>query len=140
GDRLSSLGVAGIVVTIAGAMLTSTDLRALASGLPRAPGLPWAAASAVLFGFAAYVFGWSAQRAGWLPTLWVSRTSTTAVLVAAALIVRTRTAGERGRPAGERGRLAGERGRLAGVRILRLAIVVGAVDLLGAVMYARGAE
>ena len=127
GERLSIVVALGIVVTIGGAMLSSTDLRLWGSGVSRAPGLPWAVASAVLFGFAAYVFGWAAHTAGWLPTLWISRISTTAVFFLAALLLRAKPFG-------------GARDWTGGFHLLGLAALVGLVDLVGAVMYARGAD
>ncbi len=128
GESLSLLIGAGIVVTIVGTALASTDLRALARGTHSMPeGLPWAAASVILFGVGTYVFGWAAQRAGWLPTLWLTRISTTMVflLVGAAAWGLGRTEG---------GRARHER------RALAFAALIGFVDLFGAVMYAYGAD
>ncbi len=128
GESLTPIVGAGIVVTILGAVLTSTDLRALRAGTRRSPtGLRWAAASAVLFGLSTYVLGWASQRAGWLPALWLSRTSTTALLLilAGAATARRPRTGER---------------TLSARRALTAAATVGLIDLAGAVLYARGAE
>ena len=63
--RVDALAAMGAAVTIAGAVLTSTDLRELRSETRTSvPGLPWAVVSTLLFGVATYVMGWSAQEAG----------------------------------------------------------------------------
>jgi len=126
GESLSAVVATGIGVTIGGAALASTDLRALRAGIrTRLECLPWAAAATALFGVGAYVFAWSAKRAGWLPTLWFSRVSITAfVLLSAAFSTRLRAGGV----------------RALQVPTLSIACLVGLVDLLGAVMYARGAS
>jgi len=124
-EHVSAGSVAGIVVTIAGVVLTSTDLRALRSAERENPkGLPWALASALLFGLSAYVFGWGAHRAGWLPALWLSRTSTTVVFLVVLAVFGS-----------QRRRL-----REAGAAGMWLATAVGAADLVGMIAYARGAE
>jgi uncharacterized membrane protein len=115
-----------MIVTLVGTALTSTDLRALTRGTHRMPpGLPWAATSVVLFGVGAYVFGWAAQRAGWLPTLWLSRVSTTTVFLVAGGISALR------------GR---DRAGAVSTRALSFAALIGVIDLAGGVMYGRGAE
>ena len=127
GESLSGIQVAGAVVTIGGAVLTSTDLRRLPAGTARMPpGLPWAVASAVLFGVATYTLGWGSQLAGWLPTLWLARCSTAAVLVLVALGAMA---------------FAGKRPPASlGIRAAGLAIVLGVVDLGGTLSYTVGAE
>lgn len=127
GETLSGLQVAGVAVTIVGAVLTSTDLRALRAGTHRMPpGLPWAAVSAVLFGIATYTVGWASQRAGWLPSLWVARTTAAAILALAAIAIGVR------------------RGHIFRAPIARsaaiIAVALGVVDLTGTMSYARGAE
>ena len=67
GETLGGVEVAGVVVTIAGAALTSTDPKALRAGTRSKPaGLSWAIASTLLFGVATYVMGWAAKEAGFL--------------------------------------------------------------------------
>lgn len=127
GESLTPLIATGMIVTVAGTALTSTDLRSLMSGTHRMPpGLPWAVASVVLFGIGAYVIGWAAQRAGWLPTLWLSRIATTVVFFVVAGV------------ASLRGKRIGE-GALS-TRALAFAVLIGLIDLVGGVMYGRGAE
>lgn len=134
GESLGALAVAGVVVTISGAVLTSTDVRADVRALRtrrRFPGLPWAIASTLLFGVAAYITGWASKEAGFLPALWFGRLSMTTVFLVAALVLRLRSrAGRSGPPE------APEAVRPA----IGLAILVGVVELLGTIAYARGAE
>jgi drug/metabolite transporter (DMT)-like permease len=127
GESLDAIGWVGVTVTILGAVLTSTDLRALRAGTRSGPaGLPWAIVSTIAFGLATYIIGWAAQRAGALPSLWLSKVAMGVVLLvaAAAIAVRSRS-GERRSPS-----------RSA----LRLAVVVGLVELLGTISYTYGAE
>jgi drug/metabolite transporter (DMT)-like permease len=129
GESLGAIGVAGVAITIGGAVLTSTDLRALEAGMRRMhAGLPWAIASTLLFGVATYVMGWASKEAGFLPSLWFGRLSMMTVFLIAALIVWLRS---RSGPAHE-----GEPAR----RAVGLAVLVGVVELLGTIAYARGAE
>jgi drug/metabolite transporter (DMT)-like permease len=127
GETLTGLQVVGVAVTIGGAVLTSTDLRALRAGthsLP--PGLPWAAASTLMFGVATFVFGWAAQRAGWLPVMWLSRSTGAVCFLLVAGVIRARG------------------GRSLGAALpasaLGLTVLLGFVDLTGTMSYARGAE
>jgi drug/metabolite transporter (DMT)-like permease len=127
GESLTLLILAGMVITVVGTALTSTDLRSLTSGTHRMPpGLPWAVASVVLFGGGAYVIGWAAQRTGWLPTLWLSRISTTVVFLVVVGVASLRSRGSGG-------------GALS-TRALAFATLIGLIDLVGGVMYGRGAE
>lgn len=129
GESLSPWQTAGVAVTISGAVLTSTDLRALREGTaPRPAGLPWAVVSMLLFGVGAYVIAWASQQAGALPSLWFGRVSSAAVFVVVAVALRLRRSP----------RSAGEPGR--GPSALRLAAAVGLVDVLGTLSYVRGAE
>jgi drug/metabolite transporter (DMT)-like permease len=131
GESLGGLEVVGVVVTIAGAVLTSTDVRALWEGTrQRVDGLPWAVASTLLFGVATYIMGWASKEAGFLPSLWFGRLSMTTVFLAAALVLWLRSRG------GRRARHAADPVRPA----IGLAVMVGVVELLGTVAYARGAE
>jgi drug/metabolite transporter (DMT)-like permease len=129
GETLDGWEVVGVVVTIAGAALTSTDPKALRAGTRTKPaGLPWAIVSTLLFGVATYVMGWAAREAGFLPSLWFGRlTMMTVFLVAAfALWVRSRSAGAVRDPVAP--------------SMFRLAVMVGVVELVGTIAYARGAE
>jgi drug/metabolite transporter (DMT)-like permease len=127
GEALSAVHTIGVAITIAGAVLTSTDVRALRAGTHRMPpGLPWAAVSAVLFGVATYTLGWASGRAGWLPSLWVARTTAAGLFAIVAVIVGVR------------------RGRAFERTIARPTLLVilglGLVDVAGTMSYARGAE
>ena len=129
GESLDALAAMGAAVTIAGAVLTSTDLRELRSETRTSvPGLPWAAVSTLLFGVATYVMGWSAQEAGFLPSLWFGRTAIAIVVVVAALVVWARS------------RKRGARGADMTTRAIWFAAAVGVAELAGTIVYARGAE
>lgn len=128
GESLTAVILAGMIVTIVGTALASTDLRSIASGAHRMPpGLPWAIVSVVLFGGGAYVLGWAAQRAGWLPTLWISRVSITAIFFVVGAVAWSRGRGRerRGRPS---------------THALAFAALLGLIDLVGGMCYGRGAE
>ena len=129
GETLGAWEVAGVFVTIAGVVLTSTDPKALRAGTRTKPaGLPWAIASTLLFGVATYVMGWAAKEAGFLPSLWFGRLTMTGVVLVAALVlwVRSRSTGEARDPVAP--------------SMLRLAVLVGVMELVGTIAYARGAE
>lgn len=129
GETLGGWEVAGVVVTIVGVVLTSTDPKALRAGTRTKPaGLPWAIASTLLFGVATYVMGWAAKEAGFLPSLWFGRLTMTGVVLIAALVlwVRSRSIGEARDPVTP--------------SMLRLAVLVGVMELVGTIAYARGAE
>jgi drug/metabolite transporter (DMT)-like permease len=129
GETLGGVEVAGVVVTIAGAALTSTDPTALRAGTRTKPaGLSWAIASTLLFGVATYVMGWSAKEAGFLPSLWFGRLTMTSVFLVAALVLWLRS------------RAAGRTRDHVPWSMLRLAVMVGVVELVGTISYARGAE
>ena len=129
GETLDAVAWTGVAVTIAGAILTSTDLRELRTETrTKVPGLPWAIASTLLFGVATYVMAWSAKEAGFLPSLWFGRTSMAIVVVLAALVVWL----------GSRGRGADPSPMSAGA--VWFAAAVGVVELVGTIAYARGAE
>lgn len=130
GESLDALAAMGAAVTIAGAVLTSTDLRELRSETRTSvPGLPWAVVSTVLFGVATYVMGWSAQEAGFLPSLWFGRTAIAIVVLVAGVVVWARS-----RKRGARG------GADMTTRAIWFAAAVGVAELAGTIVYARGAE
>jgi drug/metabolite transporter (DMT)-like permease len=128
-ESLGAVEWAGAAITIAGGVLTSTDLRAIRGGsFTRFAGLPWAIASTVLFGVATYVLGWSAKEAGFLASMWFARGTVSIVVVAAAVVVWVRS--------NRRGTVPVRHSPSA----LRLAAFGGVVELLGTMVYARGAE
>ena len=126
-ETLGSVGIAGAAVTIGGAVVTSADVRSLRRGtrVPAAA-LPWALASTVLFGTAAYAVAWSAKRVGWLTSLWLVRTSTALLFVITAVVAIAVV-----RPA--------LRGRLS-TRAVALCALLGVADLAGTISYSRGSE
>jgi len=130
GETLGAWEAVGAVVTIAGAVLTSTDLRTLRADTRTKPaGLPWAIASTLMFGVATYTMGWAAKTAGVLPSLWFGRLTMTAVFLGAAAVMAMRRPGADG----------GGRSPVAGSALV-LAIGVGLMELVGTISYARGAE
>jgi drug/metabolite transporter (DMT)-like permease len=130
GETLGAWESVGAVVTIVGAVLTSTDLRALRAGTRTKPaGLPWAIASTLMFGVATYIMGWSVQTAGVLPALWFGKLTMAAVFLGAAAFERLRRRGTRAEGGGPVARSA-----------LVLAVGVGLVELMGTISYAWGAE
>ena len=126
-ESLGSIEMTGAAVTIVGAVVTSADVRTLRTGtrVPAAA-LPWALASTVLFGTAAYAVAWSAKRVGWLTSLWLVRTSTALLFVIAAVVAIAIM-----RPA--------LRGTLS-TRAVALCALLGVADLAGTISYSRGSE
>jgi drug/metabolite transporter (DMT)-like permease len=128
GESLGGWEIAGVAVTISGAILASTDIRAIRAGTRTpAAGLPLAVVSMLLFGIATYVTGWAAQEAGWLQSLLFGRLTMAAVFLVAVIVVRVRA-----RPGSAVERPAWS--------AMRLAVLVGLLELLGTIAYARGAE
>ena len=126
-ESLGSIEITGAAVTIVGAVVTSADVRSLRTGTRvRSAALPWALASTVLFGTAAYALAWSAKRVGWLTSLWLVRTSTALVFVVAAVVAFAVM-----RPA--------LRGTLS-TRAVALCALLGLADLAGTISYSRGSE
>lgn len=123
GERPGPAAIVGGVLTVIGVMLTSTDLARLRAGThTRAPGLPWAIVSSVLFGVGGFLLGYFAQEVGWVPGLWASRCAQLAMF-AALSVVRRR-----------------EFDRLGWNLALVWALASGAADLLGVVTYSIGAS
>jgi drug/metabolite transporter (DMT)-like permease len=121
-ERPGLLALLGAIVTIAGVMLTSTDLPKLRAGTHgRPPGLWWAVAAAICFGVAAFTLGRAAQLVGWVPSLWASRAAQ-AICFAPLVLVRRR-----------------EFVGLAAAGI-GFALLTGMADLLGVVTYSIGSE
>ena len=122
GERPGLLALIGAIVTIAGVMLTSTDLPKLRAGTHgRPPGLWWAIAAAICFGIAAFTLGRAAQLVGWQSGLWASRVAQ-AICFAPLVLVRRR--------------------ELAGLAVagIGFALLTGLADLLGVVTYSIGSE
>jgi uncharacterized membrane protein len=123
GERPGVAALVGGIITVLGVMLTSTDLAKLRAGThTRAPGLPWAIVSAVLFGVGGFFLGYFAQEVGWVPGLWASRCAQLAGFTALS-IVRRREFDRVGWNAG-----------------VLFALASGAADLLGVVSYSIGAS
>jgi uncharacterized membrane protein len=72
--------------------------------------------------------GWSAQEAGFLPSLWFGRTGIAIVVVAAALVLWARS------------RTRGVKTADLTTRAIWFAAAVGVAELGGTIVYARGAE
>jgi drug/metabolite transporter (DMT)-like permease len=129
-ESLAPLTVLGVTLTIGGAVLSSADLRATRTGARRINrALPWALASATLFGIVTYTFGWATRRAGWLPTLWFSRTCGALLFVLIAVVLGLR-----------RSKLGGRivSGGAAGA--IGFALALGFVDIFGTASFGYGAE
>lgn len=123
GERPGLVALVGGSIVVIGVMLTSTDLRALRAGTrTRAPGLPWALTSAVLFGVGGFFLGYFAQEVGWAPGLWASRCAQLAMFAAISLARRHEFSSV---------------GWNAG---LAMALGSGVADLLGVVSYSFGAS
>jgi drug/metabolite transporter (DMT)-like permease len=125
GERPGLLTIVGGVVTVAGVMLTSTDLaklRAGTHGMP--PGLPWAFCSAVGFGVGGLTLARLSRDLGWELGLWSSRVAQLLAFLTVGFLWRHR--------------------QLVGRFVLGPAIVaaitVGGTDLLGVFAYSVGAE
>jgi uncharacterized membrane protein len=123
GERPGVAALLGGIITVLGVMLTSTDLAKVRAGThTRAPGMPWAIVSAVLFGVGGFFLGYLAQEVGWVPGLWASRCAQLAGFTALS-IVRRREFDRVGWNAG-----------------VLFALGSGAADLLGVVSYSIGAS
>lgn len=126
-ETLTPLQITGTVVTIVGAILTSADLREVRARTARIPeGLTWGIAAALLFGVATFTIGWASQEVSALPVLWVARTTAFAVFLLAVLAVKLL-----------RGRAFAA---AVPVSAFALPLALGAVDVLGTLSYAYGAE
>lgn len=123
GERPGSPALAGGGITVLGVMLASTNLRAVEESVhkERPAGLPWALASAVLFGVGGFLLGYLSRRVGWVAGLWASRVAQLAAFSVFSLFRRPDGAG------------IGWNRSTAG------ALGVGLADLVGVVGYASGA-
>lgn len=125
-ESLAGWVLAGAIVTLVGVALTSTDPRELATANPgsgdRPSGVPWGLAAMVTFGVSTFVLAQYAKDLGWLMPVLVTRCTTTAAVLLWMVAFRP-----------EPGRHV-SRGPALG------AILIGAVDVFGILMYARGVQ
>jgi drug/metabolite transporter (DMT)-like permease len=120
-ESLSGAVLAGIVVTLVGVVLTSTDFRgAAAEGMTRA-WVPVALLSMALFGLATYVLGLEAKQLGWLTAALLGRVFSVLSLLSLALVRRPRLSA----------------GGLSGIGS---AALVGVADIAGVALYSIGSE
>ena len=126
GESLGPILLSGVVLTIVGVVLASTDLRRFEVEAKRhRRGLPYAFAAMVGFGVAAFVSGSLAKDYGWLPPIALSRVGSLILITAVTLAMRGR----------ER-----EGVRRISPRNLGIAAAAGVTDIIGVVAYSRGSE
>jgi drug/metabolite transporter (DMT)-like permease len=126
GESLGPILLSGIVLTIVGVVLASTDLRRFEVEAKRhRRGLPYAFAAMVGFGVAAFVSGSLAKDYGWLPPIALSRVGSLILITAVTLAMRGR----------ER-----EGMRQMSPRNVGIAAAAGVTDIIGVVAYSRGSE
>ncbi len=123
GESLAGLVLVGAIVTIAGVVLTATDLRVLFAGRrdKERSGVWLALISMVMFGVATYILGRSSQEVGWMPATAISRATSTMVLLTTAAARRRSFTGAPG-------------------KVLGLAALVGLADVVGVCFYTKGVE
>ena len=123
GERPSGIALTGAGVAVVGVALVSTDLKKQRQGIEnKLPGLPWAVVAAISFGVAGFLLGWISDRAGWIPGLWGSRVAQIVFYLPLLVVFRR---------------------ELSRVRIgfgLWIALLAGAGDILGVVMFSVGSE
>jgi len=124
GERPSLLALTGGVITVAGVMLTSTDIRKLRAGthgMP--PGLPWAVVSAIGFGVGGFFLAYLSRHLGWVIGMWASRC---AQLTGFAIVGLSQRRSLVARPPVRAG--------------IAAAIGAGAADLVGVVAFSVGTQ
>lgn len=121
GESLAGWVLTGVLVTLVGVVLSSTDVRRLGRATGRMEGVPPALLSLVLFGVASFLLGRLSQEMGWVPAVAISRTTTGLVLLGTALPRRRGFRGLRG-------------------MLVASAVAVGLADAAGLALYARGAQ
>lgn len=127
GESLGPVLLSGVVLTIVGVVLASTDLRRFEVEAKRhRRGLPYAFAAMVGFGVAAFVSGSLAKNYGWLPPVVLSRVGSLALITAVTLATR----GRNGEPMQQR----------ISARNLGIAAAAGFTDIVGVAAYSRGSE
>ena len=119
-ESLVGVVTAGIVVTLIGVALASTDLRGVAADDASRAGVPLAVVAMLLFGLATFVLGRQAQVLGWLPASTIGRAFSVAALLVIALVRRPDVRG--------------------GAAALGGAALVGLADITGVAVYSLGAE
>jgi drug/metabolite transporter (DMT)-like permease len=125
-ESLGPILLSGVVLTIVGVVLASTDLRRFEVEAKRhRRGLPYAFAAMVGFGVAAFASGSLAKDYGWLPPVALSRVGSVILITAVTLAMRGR----------ER-----EGMRRISPRNLGIAAAAGVTDIIGVVAYSRGSE
>ena len=123
GERPSALALTGAGIAVIGVALVSTDLKKLRQGIENhLPGLPWAVAAAISFGVAGFLLGWISDRAGWIPGLWGSRVAQMVFYLPLVFVFRQ------------------ELSRVRPGFGLWIALLAGAGDILGVVMFSAGSE
>lgn len=123
GESLRGAVLAGVIVTLGGVFLTSTDLRRLGAEVRRHwGGIPFGLLAMVGFGVAAFITGRYAQEVGWLLPIAIGRAGSIIVVLTVAA------------------RRSGPVVRGMGLGDLALITVVGLADLLGIAMYSMGSE
>lgn len=120
-ESLGGLVLAGIVVTLLGVVLTSTDLRQVRAERMSRAGVPVALASMLLFGLATYVLGLEAKQLGWLTAVVIGRGFSVAGLLALAAIRRPKLLAN-------------------GAKGIGGAALIGVADIAGVVFYSIGSE
>ncbi len=126
GEALGPILLGGVVLTIVGVVLASTDLRRFEVEAKRhRRGLPYAFAAMVGFGVAAFVSGSLAKEYGWLPPVVLSRVGSLILIAAVTFAMRGRD---------------GERLQRVSPRNLGIAAAAGVTDILGVAAYSRGSE
>ena len=126
GEALGPILLAGVVLTIVGVVLASTDLRRFELEAKRhRRGLPYAFAAMVGFGVAAFISGSLAKEYGWLPPVVLSRVGSLILVAAVTFAMRRRH---------------GERSQRISARNLAIAAAAGVTDILGVAAYSRGSQ
>ena len=122
-ERPGAVAIGGMLVTVIGVMMVSTDLRQFRAGLRGVgPGVPWAVVSAITFGVAGFLLGYLSQRGGWIVGLWSSRMTQVACYVPLAFATRSQLP------------------RLRDRRGLGIAIAAALADLVGVIGLSVGAD
>ncbi len=126
GESLGPVLLSGVVLTIVGVVLASTDLRRFEVEAKRhRRGLPYAFAAMVGFGVAAFVSGSLAKNYGWLPPVALSRLGSLVLISAVTLAMQGRN---------------GERMQRISLQNLGIAAAAGVTDIVGVAAYSRGSE
>ena len=123
GESLVGSPLLGTVLTLAGAALSSTDLKVARGGIRLVhAGIPWAIAAMVLFGAATYTTGLLARDMGWASTALISRIGNFSFVALIVYVMRARVP------------------RFPGRSDLALAASVGLVDVAGLIAYTLGTQ